>query len=105
MTIDSIKEIIDKNMGVMLYFSGQNCGVCEALKPKVKETFDKHFLDIKQVYIDAATHQDIAASFNVFTVPTLLVFLDKKEFVRKSRNLSIPALIEEIKRPYQMMMS
>lgn len=105
MTIESIKNTINNSNGVLLYFSGQDCGVCEALKPKVKEAFETNFSDIKQVYIDTVSNQEVAASFNVFTVPTLLVFLDGKEFVRKSRNLSVPALIEEIKRPYQIMMS
>lgn len=105
MIIDSINDTIDKNMAVMLYFTGKDCGVCNALKPKIKECFDTNFSDIKQIYIDTNSNQEVAASFNVFAVPTLLVFLDKKEFIRKSRNLSIELLIEEIKRPYQMMMS
>ncbi len=105
MTIETIKETINNKSGVMLYFSGQDCGVCEALKPKIKDALDQNFPLIEQIYIDAALNQNISAEFNVFAVPTILVFLDGKEFIRKSRNLSISAFIQELKRPYEIMVS
>lgn len=105
MTKEGIKETINNKSGVMLYFSGQDCGVCEALKPKIKEAMEHNFPLIEQIYIDAALNQEISAEFNVFAVPTVLVFLEGKEFIRKSRNLSIASFIQELKRPYQIMVS
>lgn len=37
MDIEDLEQFIGTHDGVMLYFSGENCGVCDALKPKVKE--------------------------------------------------------------------
>jgi thioredoxin-like negative regulator of GroEL len=50
-------------------------------------------------------HADIAAAFGVFSIPTAIVFLDGREFARVSRNVSIPALVEQIRRPYEIMLS
>jgi thiol-disulfide isomerase/thioredoxin len=102
MTKEQLNVEIKTNEALMIYFSGIDCGVCEVLKPKVKELLDKNFPKIKQLYISANEYQESAASLNVFTIPTLLIFLDGKEFIRKSRNLSIIGLKEELKRPYDL---
>jgi thioredoxin-like negative regulator of GroEL len=97
-----LEEQIKSNEALMVYFSGIDCGVCEVLKPKVKEMMEQNFPKIKQVFVNAHENQECAANFNVFTIPTVLVFLDGKEFIRKSRNLSIPAFKEELQRPYDL---
>ncbi len=105
MTIETINKQIAEESAVMLYFSGNDCGVCEVLKPKIKESFDINFPDINQIFIEADKYKEIASHFGVFSVPTVLVFLEGKEFSRKSRNISVPMFIEELKRPYQIMRS
>ncbi len=105
MNLEEIKEKIANCDGVMLYFWGDNCAVCDALKPKIKEVFDKHFPKIEQIYIDAKNNPDIAAHFSVFSIPTTIVFLDGKEFAREGRAISISAFIQKLKRPYEIMLS
>ena len=41
--------------------------------------------------------------FTVFSIPTVLIFFDRKEFKRYGRNISIPLFIEELERPYNLM--
>lgn len=106
--IDSIKaleDLIRQKTGVLVYFSTPTCNVCHALKPKISEAFSSHFPQIEQVFVDAAEHPDIPASLQIFSVPTILVYLDGKEFARESRNVSVPLLIEKIRRPYEIMTS
>ncbi len=105
MNLEEIKETIEKSDGVMLYFWGESCAVCDALKPKIRELFEQKFPKIKQIYIDAKSNQDIAAHFHVFSIPTTIVFLAGKEFAREGRAMSIAALEEKIHRPYNMMIS
>lgn len=102
LNLEFIKNEIESNDGVMIYFSGENCSVCKVLQPKIKDLFDNSFNRIKQHFISASEHKDIAIEYGVFSVPTILVFLDKKEFIRKSRNISIPQFEDELKRPYDM---
>lgn len=89
----------------MVYFSAPACGVCHVLRPKLEERFAENFPDIKLVHIDSSEHPDISAYFSVFTAPTVLVFLQGKEFARESRNLSVDHFIEKIRRPYEIMKS
>lgn len=104
-TLDSVNSKIRDDLAVAIYFSAPTCNVCHALKPKLFDSIKKTFNEFKIIDIDVSEHQDIAAHFNVFSIPTLLVFLDSKEFCRKSRNMSVELLIDEIKRPYEIMLS
>jgi len=102
MNLLEIRNIIEKTDAVMLYFWGENCAVCDALKPKLHNLFANEFPKIEQIYIDAKQNSDIAAAFNVFAIPTTIVFLDGKEFAREGRALSIAAFREKLARVYDI---
>ena len=103
--IESIDNIIKENPAVMLYFSAPTCNVCHALKPKLLEAISENFDTFEIVSVDVSTDADIAAHYSVFAIPTVLVFLDGREFLRKSRHMSVGEVINEIKRPYEIMFS
>ena len=103
--LESINQTIKENLAVMLYFSAPTCNVCHALKPKLLEAVSENFASFEVISIDVSTDADIAAEFSVCAIPTVLVFLDSREFLRKSRHMSVGEVINEIKRPYEIMMS
>jgi thioredoxin-like negative regulator of GroEL len=99
-TIESIQNILKSNDAVMLYFGGKSCSVCHTLRPKIKELFSKQFAKIKQIYLYVDEHPDIAAHFTIFTIPTVVVYFENKEFLKQSRSISISQLEEQIQRVY-----
>lgn len=101
-TKNDIEDKISRGSPILIYFSGENCSVCKVLKPKVEETIKKNFSKMELYEIKADISKEIASSFSVFSIPTILVFFDSKEFFRKGRNLSIPLFVEELKRPYTL---
>ncbi|MDQ7046939.1 MAG: thioredoxin family protein [Sulfurovum sp.] len=103
MTLEALQNIIKEEVGVLLYFSGEHCSVCHALRPKFRELFDKEFPELKQIFLDAQEYADISAHYAVLSLPTILVFLDGKEFVREGRTVSLHQLKIQLKRPYGMM--
>ena len=105
MTIEKLEEDIRENVALLLYFSAPSCNVCKALKPKLFDAIESRFDRFKIVSVDISETPEIAAHFNVFAIPTALIFLDGREFMRKSRNMSIDALVKEIERPYNIMLS
>ena len=104
-TIEDIKKIIEENLAVIVYFSAPTCNVCHALKPKLLEAIENNFKKFEVVSVDVSVDQETAAHFSVFSIPTVLVFLDGREFLRKSRHMSVDEVIREIKRPYDIMTS
>ncbi|MCB4748915.1 MAG: thioredoxin family protein [Sulfurovum sp.] len=103
MILRELQNIIQEECGVLLYFSGKNCSVCHALRPKFKELFDKEFPLVRQIYLDAHDNPKISVHFQVFSVPTIIVFLDSHEFVREGRAVSLYGMAKQLKRPYDMM--
>ncbi len=88
---------------VLKYFSHQRCNVCKVLKPKVQQMLKENFPQMEFKYIDIEEEPETAANHRVFTVPTLLIFFEGKEYYRFARNVSLGQLIEAIERPYQML--
>ncbi|MDD5359644.1 MAG: thioredoxin family protein [Sulfurovaceae bacterium] len=105
MDIEELEQFISTHDGVMLYFSGENCGVCDALKPKIKEVIETNFPKIEQVYIKTQENIEIASQVGVFSVPTIIIYLDGKEFLREGRNISLLEFAAKLSRPYNMMFS
>ena len=103
MTLEELQNTIKTEVGVLLYFSGENCNVCHALRPKFKELFDAEFSELKQIYLDAHENGEISAHYQVFSVPTMIVFMDGREFAREGRSVSLHQLKEKLARPYGMM--
>ena len=102
MQIEDLKQFINENDAVMVYFSGEHCGVCQVLQPKIKEAFEKEFPKIKQLFIDAQQFKQTAVNYSVFSVPTIIVFFEGKEFAKKSRHISVDGFIQELQRPYTL---
>lgn len=103
-TKSEIEDRISSGNPVLIYFSGENCSVCKVLKPKIQEQISKNFPKMEVFEIKADLYKEIASNFSVFSIPTIIVFFDSKEFFRKSRNLSVSLFIDELKRPYTLFM-
>jgi len=99
------EQIVSENEGVLFYFSHAQCNVCKVLKPKVAELINENFPKIALYYVDTKNNAEIAAQKSIFAVPTLLVFLNGDEFIRKSRNVGIDELYHLIERPYHLLFS
>ena len=102
MTLEELQITIKRDIGVLLYFSGESCSVCHALRPKFKELFTSEFPQITQIYLDAQENREISAHFQVLSIPTIIVFLDSKEFIREGRSISLHNMREKLQRPYGM---
>ncbi len=102
-TLEDIEETIQNNIAVMLYFSAPACNVCHALKPKLTNAIESNFDQFKIISIDISETPEISSHYGVFAIPTVLVFLDGREFLRKSRHMSVSEVVETIRRPYGIM--
>ena len=101
-TIEQINSVINTGEPVLIYFSGENCSVCKVLKPKIEQEVIKNFPKFKLYEVKTDIYKELTSQFTVFSIPTVLIFLDRKEFKRYGRNISIPLFIEELERPYNL---
>lgn len=97
----SNEELIDfirNNETAAVYFSTPECNVCKVLKPKIMSFLQEDFPKFVFAYINCDENKIAAAQNSVFTVPTLLFFVDGIEVLRKSRNISLTELSDELNR-------
>jgi len=96
-----LRKVIDDNNMAVVYFGSNLCGVCGALKPKIKELLI-NYPKIIAVQVDVEKSQEIAAAYNIFTIPGILLFIDGKEAVREARFISVKTLDDKISRYYNL---
>lgn len=96
-----VAEIIKSNRMSVVYFTGMDCGACEAIKFKVEEIL-KRFKNIAACEVDGDNHPEICAEYSVFSLPIFLLFIDGKESIRIGRNVDLRELESKIGRYYEM---
>ncbi len=103
--LERILQTIQESDAVLLYISAPNCNVCDALKPKVEELFSKNFPKIVQMSANIADIPQLAAHFQIFSAPAILIFFDGKEFAREGRNVSLEQLQRRVEKIYNLYFS
>jgi thioredoxin 1 len=103
LSVEEYENFVKENPGAVIYFSTPACNVCKVLKPKLKEILKEDFPEMKFAYVDCEAARELAAQNQVFAVPTIQFMFEGREFIRKSRNVNLPSLYDELSRPYSMM--
>ncbi len=101
-TIELIEQLTNTNDMVLVYFGSKTCGVCTDMKPKVEKIL-KDYPKIKSIYVDVEKSHKIAVSYNIFTIPAIIVFVEGKETIREARHISIQDINNRISRYYDLL--
>ena len=101
-TVDKLELKVAESKGLLIYFKNDNCAPCLVLRPKVAKLLEQEFPKMELVIVDSVKSPMLAGQFRVFSNPTLLVFFEGKEYLRKSKYIAIPELESEMDRYYQM---
>jgi len=94
---NQLEELMTGKEPIILYFSLDNCNVCEDVLHMLMELVDD---TIKVGKIDINEQKEIAGQRVVFTVPTILIFNEGRELLRESRFIdfnNIKRLLDNIK--------
>ena len=82
----------------IVFFSGNSCGVCHVIKPKLKAEIRQHFPEVHFTEIVVDSHPEIAAQHMVFTLPVVIIKLNDAETYRFARSFGIGEVLEKLKR-------
>lgn len=98
----NLKQIINETTAVLIYFSHTDCSVCKVLLPKIQLLLEKYFPKIELCYCNTRKFPEVSAQNRIFTVPSILIYFEQKQYFLLSRNFSIEELTKLIQRPYQL---
>ena len=93
------KAIQGKDL-VFLYVSQPQCSVCKSLLPKVDELLED-YPKIASYYIDTLQVPIAAGQLSVFSIPTVILFAQGKEYFRLVRTFGLREIDEKIRKVYQ----
>jgi thiol-disulfide isomerase/thioredoxin len=61
---------------------------------------EENYPKIEVLEFSVDEYREISSQYEVFSLPTVIVFFDGGEFIRKSRSFGVGELIGAIERPY-----
>nr|WP_320118417.1 thioredoxin family protein [uncultured Marinifilum sp.] len=105
LSLDILQELKDDQKSFYIYFSAPACGVCQILRPKIEEMFGKQFPLLKAYYVDTSVQPEIAAQSGLYTNPSLLVFMNGQEVLRRSRAIGVDEVETVLQRYYDMLVN
>ncbi len=97
---EAFDAFIAQHGAALIYFGGADCGVCQVLRPKVEALLEQRFPQLAAALVEAPEQPEIAGQQRVFTLPTVVIYFDGHELLRKVRNFTPTELAEELERPY-----
>ncbi|MCF7801202.1 MAG: thioredoxin family protein [Candidatus Marinimicrobia bacterium] len=97
MQLTEFQATISQNELVLAYCSTPTCNVCQVLKPKVQELITT-LGGWEFTYVNTVDSPEIAGQHLIFTVPTLLLFIQGREVKRFSRHFGVAELRVELER-------
>lgn len=81
----------------LLVATTPDCGVCDAIKPKLRELADRHpLLDLR--FVDIAANPEIGGQLGIFVVPVLVLYANGQETHRLARYFSMDELESRVAR-------
>ena len=102
MTTTELENKVKNSKGIVIYFKNDACGPCLALRPKVEELVKNNFPEMEFVIVDTVQEPMLASAYTVYSNPTILIYFEGKEYIRKSKHISIGQLGQEMERLYKM---
>ena len=92
----SFKDIINSDKPVLVDFWATWCGPCIAMAPVLKEVAEKAGEKARVIKIDVDKNQQLAAQYNVSSIPTLILFKNGKPLWRVAGGQSVKTLLSVI---------
>ena len=68
------QEVVKSATPVLVDFWGEHCAPCKMLAPILEELATEYDGKVRIAKVDVGEHQELAARFRIFSIPTLLFF-------------------------------
>ena len=103
MPMESItsEQVLHERMGasaLLVLFGGAQCGVCQAIRPRIESMVAQSFPQVAMAYIDCAQAPAVCAQQGVFSLPVLRFYLGGQLVLERGRSFSLQEVGAEMER-------
>jgi thioredoxin 1 len=93
LTKDNFETVVTENPTVVIDFWAEWCGPCKMFAPIFEATSEK-YPDIVFAKVNTEEEQELSASFNIRSIPTLMIVRDKVILLSQAGALPASALAQ-----------
>lgn len=86
---------------LLIYFGSDTCGVCRDMLPKLEAMLTR-YPGIQAAKIEPEALPELAAHYQVFTIPAILLLIQGKVTIREAGIISLNRLEPRIERYYHL---
>jgi len=95
--MSKFREIIQSETPTLVDFYATWCGPCQQMHPILDKLKDKMGSAVRVVKIDVDKNQEVAATFKIRSVPTLLLFKKGEILWRQAGGMDANGLEQKVK--------
>jgi len=97
MTLIEFQNLLQQHLITVGYFSTETCNVCKVLRPQVRQIC-QNIDHVHFEYVDIEKAPELRGQYLVFSVPTIIIFVEGKEHKRLNRYMSLQDFETELLR-------
>ncbi len=102
-SLEQARKILEEKDAVLVFFSDASCNVGDALSPKLQNLLDEKYPLVDFLEINVEMIPEARGEFNIFVIPSVLVYFDGRETIRMARHVNVSELDRQMERIYNLM--
>ena len=94
---DNLVQLAAEHTVLLVQFGADTCAPCRTIQQRINRWTEQH-PSVYSVYVPIETFPEIAAQESLFSVPTILVFVDGRRTICESGYFSLDKLLSQVQR-------
>ncbi|WP_227875026.1 thioredoxin domain-containing protein [Oceanisphaera profunda] len=103
---EQLAALLAEHSAVLVLYGGEDCGVCQTLKPQLQRLLAEQFPLMQACYVDCqTTGSALCAQQGIMALPVVQIWFEGRRFTEFFKVFAVADISTALARPYQLMFS